>query len=94
MDFVQIKFSGHAIRQMFQRGLKKDDVLAVIQGGKIIIDYPDDTPYPSCLLLGFVNEMTIHVVLATDQKQQTGIVITAYVPDDKLWTNGFKTRRT
>lgn len=94
MDFIEIKFSGHAIRQMFQRGLKRNDVLAVIQSGEIIIDYPDDTPYPSCLLLGFVQEIPIHVVLATDQTQQMGIVITAYVPDDKLWTNDFRARRT
>jgi len=93
MDFIEIKFSGHAIRQMFQRGLKRDDVLSVIRSGEVIIDYPDDTPYPSCLLLGFVNEIPIHVVLATDQMRQIGIVITAYVPEENLWTNGFRTRR-
>lgn len=93
MEFVEIKFSGHAIRQMFQRDLKRDDVLTVIRRGEVIIDYPDDTPYPSCLLLGFVNDVPIHVVLATNQIQQIGIVITAYVPDENLWTNGFKARR-
>jgi hypothetical protein len=93
MDFNEIKFSGHAIRQMFQRDLKRDDVLAVIQGGEIIIEYPDDTPYPSCLLLGYVNEIPIHVVLATDCTRQIGIVITAYIPDENLWINGFRTRR-
>lgn len=93
MDCEQIVFSGHAIRQMFQRGLAEDDVLAVIHKGEVIIDYPDDFPYPSYLILGYAQKTPIHVVLAMNQQQQTGIVITAYIPDKELWTDDFKNRR-
>jgi len=93
MDYKHIIFSGPAIRQMFSRGLKKGDVLDVIRQGEVIINYPDDTPYPSYLILGFVKDVPIHVVFAFNEQLKTGIVVTAYVPDAKIWTDNFKTRR-
>jgi hypothetical protein len=39
---------------MFQRGVRPDAVNAVVSGGETVADYPDDSPYPSRLLLGFV----------------------------------------
>jgi hypothetical protein len=89
----RIIFSGHAIRQMFSRGISKTDVLAVINASQIIAEYPNDIPYPSCLMLGFVNNAPVHVVFAVDAEQQTGIVITAYIPDRTLWSEDFKSRR-
>ena len=94
MRYKRIIFSGHAIRQIFGRGFKKDDVIITIQGGQVIADYPDDRPYPSCLKLGFVDNIPLHVVFAVDEEQQVGIVITAYIPDAKLWSGDFKSRRT
>jgi hypothetical protein len=94
MDYKRIIFSGHAIRQMFARTIGKDDVLAVIRDGEVIVDYPDDKPYPSCLILGFVKNSPLHVVFAVDKENQTGIVITAYVPSSQLWTENYKSRRT
>jgi len=35
----------------------------------------------------------LHVVLAYNQATRTGYVVTAYVPDPKLWSKDFKTRR-
>ena len=94
MDFDRVVFSGHAIRQMFLRGLKKDDILKVVTDGEVIIDYPYDKPYSSSLILGFAGNIPIHVFLAMNVAQRTGIVVTAYIPDKKLWTEDFKTRRT
>ena len=86
-------FSGHAIRQMFHRDIAKDDVIRAINTGQVIIDYPDDTPYPSCLILGFIDDNPIHVVFAFDRENKTGIIITAYIPALKLWAEDFKSRR-
>ncbi len=44
-------FSGHALRQMFERAITSEDVRAVIEEGEVIGSYPDDRPYPSELLL-------------------------------------------
>jgi hypothetical protein len=93
MDYNQIIFSGHAIRQMFHREIAKEEVIKVVKNGEVIIDYPDDQPYPSRLMLGFIDKKPIHVVFAFDQDTKTGIVVTAYIPDSQLWTDDFKSRR-
>jgi hypothetical protein len=93
MEYNRILFSGHAVRQMFSRGILKADVLTAIRGGTVILEYPDDTPYPSRLILGFVNDIPLHVVFAVNKEQQIGIVITAYIPDPLLWSENFKLRR-
>jgi len=85
-------FTGHAIRKMFQRKRTKDDVRKVINHGEVISDYPDDKPFPSMLTLGFVEKRPVHVVLAYDNINETGYVVTTYVPDAKLWTENFKRR--
>ncbi|MGA2093395.1 MAG: DUF4258 domain-containing protein [Sedimentisphaerales bacterium] len=93
MEYERIIFSGHAVRQMFSRGIAKNDVLAIIEHGQIIIEYPHDKPYPSRLMLGFMKDVPVHVVFAIDKEQRTGIVITAYIPDPHLWSENFKSRR-
>lgn len=93
MEFKRIVFSGHAVRRMFHRGLKQGDVLGVIRTGEVIARYPDDSPYPSCLILGFILSTPVHVVLGMDGETRTGIVITAYEPDPAVWGQDFRTRR-
>ena len=93
MKCGQVVFSGHAIQRMFQRSVGKDDVNAVISGGETVADYPDDTPYPSRLLLGFVEGRPIHVVVAWDPGTDTCIIVTAYEPQPEQWEPGFRIRR-
>jgi hypothetical protein len=93
MNYKTLKFSGHAIGQMFRRSISRDDVKAVIREGKIIKEYPDDTPYPSFLTLGFVQGRPIHIVFAFDSQTETAIIVTAYIPDKYLWTDDFRNRR-
>jgi len=49
-SFSQLTFRLHATQRMFQRGISVDDVRHVVEGGHVSEDYPDDQPYPSCLL--------------------------------------------
>lgn len=93
MDFDQVLFSGHAIRRMFARAIGKDDVLSVIRKGRVIDEYPDDNPYPSVLILGYARNLPMHVVLGIDKSARRGIIITAYIPDPKIWHDDYKTRR-
>ncbi len=92
MKYKHLMFSGHAIRRMFSRQLSKDDIVTIIDQGRVISDYPDDKPYPSCLILGFLDDMPVHVVFALDEQTQTGFVITAYIPDPEIWSEDFSTR--
>lgn len=45
-------FRVHAIRRMFGHRISEDDVHQVLLTGEVIEEYPDDTPYPSRLVLG------------------------------------------
>ncbi len=93
MKCKYLKFTGHAIRQMFQRQITKDDVRYIVHHGEVINNYPDDKPFPSKLLLGFSRKQPVHVVLAYDITDETCYVITAYTPDSKLWTDDYKRRK-
>jgi hypothetical protein len=94
MECRKVLFSGHAIRRLFERALSEADVLAVLRTGTRIAEYPDDTPYPSSLLLGFVEARPLHVVVAVDAARGLCYVVTAYEPDPAQWDPGFKTRRS
>jgi hypothetical protein len=78
---------------MFQRGVRRDAVNAGVSGGETIADYPDDNPYPSRLLLGFVESRPLHVVVAWDAGTGTCITVTAYEPQPEQWQQGFRKRR-
>lgn len=86
-------YTGHALRQMFERQIGTDAVRHVVEHGQTIAEYPDDEPHPSRLLLAFVNDRPIHVVLGYDRPQRIGYIVTAYVPDPDIWQSDFKQRR-
>ena len=81
MKYDRVVFSGHAIQRMFQRGVAP------------VEDDPGDSPYPSRLLLGFVDGRPLHVVVAWDAGTGTCIIVTAYEPQPELWEPGFRKRR-
>lgn len=85
-------FRKHALQRMFQRSISTADVAAVLTEGKCIIDYPEDTPYPSRLMLGWRGERPIHIVAADTPENET-IVITVYEPDPALWEPGFERKK-
>lgn len=93
MNCQHLVFSSHAIQQMFFRRITKEEVKTAINYGEIIEQKLDDLPFPSYLILEFLNGKPLHVVFSYDQKTDTGYVVTAYIPDQKLWTNNFKKRR-
>jgi hypothetical protein len=86
-------FSGHAIQRMFQRGVQIDDVKSVLSSGETVAEYLDDSPYPSRLLLGFVDGRALHVVAAWDAESGTCIIVTVYEPQPEKWELGFRKRR-
>jgi hypothetical protein len=91
--FKNVKYSGHAVSQMFKRRISKDEVRDVIDNGEIIKEYPDDKPYPGKLMLGFPKKRPLHVVLSYDVENETRHIITSYQPDPKIWNEDFKKKR-
>ncbi len=65
----------------------------VIRSGEVIASYPDDSPYPSTLLLGFVRDLPIHALVAQEYDTGNCHVVTVYRPDPELWSSDFRNRR-
>lgn len=89
----QLIFRVHAVQRMAERGVTVDEVRAVLTRGETIEDYPNDTPYPSRLVLGWVGRRPLHVVAAQPASGQEIIVITVYEPDAIRWDAEFRRRR-
>ena len=78
--------------RLLQRGINTDDVVYAIQNGEIIEQYPNDYPYPSCLVLGItLKNNYIHVVCGLGINELW--LITAYYPNPNEWINNLKTRK-
>lgn len=86
-------YSGHAVQRMFARQIPETSVIDTIKNGEIIARYPEDTPFPSFLVLGKTGVLPLHVVYALDRSGMNCHVITAYIPDQAVWENDFRTRR-
>lgn len=90
---MRLVFRTHALARMFERRIGVDDVRNVLETGEVIREYPDDTPYPSRLVLGRIGPRALHVVAADNPGEDETIVITVYEPDLTLWEDGFKRKR-
>jgi hypothetical protein len=91
---VNLTFRLHAIKRMFERKVDADHVRHILETGEVIEDYPTDTPYPSCLVLGWRGTRPLHIVVACNAMDNETIIITAFEPDPKQWNESFKRRRS
>ncbi len=69
-----------------------EDVRRVLAEGEVIEDYADDTPYPSCLILGWREDRPLHIVAAYNAQEDETIVVTVYEPDPSRWDVTFRRR--
>jgi hypothetical protein len=78
---------------MRERGIKRADLLESIYNGEIIKRYTDDTPFPSCLVLGYyAYNQPLHIVIGINAGVLCSI-ITVYRPDKSQWGNDYKIRK-
>ena len=87
-DFVYRK---HALEWLLSRNINPADIEEIVKNGEIINEYPEDKPFISYLVLGFINKKPIHVVISQDIEGNC-IIITTYIPDNKIWNIDFKTK--
>lgn len=92
-ELGHLVFRPHAIQRMFERGISTPQVRRALEEGQVIEDYPDDSPYPSRLVLGWHESRPIHVVAAHNEEENETIVITVYEPDPQKWDSDFRRRR-
>lgn len=87
MDYEEVRqcladcrFTDHARREMEADPfgvIRVDEVLGVLETGEIIEEYPQDRPYPSCLILGRTAEgRPLHVVCSPVTSERKLVIIT------------------
>jgi len=90
---VKFVYRTHAIERLFEREISEEEVELCIVNGEIIESYIDDKPYPSFLVLGYESGdrlKPLHVVFAKNNEES--IIITAYRPERKKWSDDYKKR--
>ena len=89
----QIIWTEHLVLRLRECGIKRADVIAAVQNGEIIEQYPNDMPFPSYLILGFsVTGIPLHVVCGFNPGVAC-CMITAYYPSMETWETDYKTRK-
>jgi hypothetical protein len=86
-----LRWTNHIFMRLIQRNIKIDDVEHALMNGEIIEQYPNDYPYPSCLVLGVtILGRILHIVCGTNDVELW--LITAYYPSLDEWTDNFRAR--
>jgi hypothetical protein len=93
MDCTTLHFSRHAFERMFQRGINPEEVSRIIAEAKVIIEYSEDQPFPSALLLGHYGQQAIHAVVVREHATGYCHLVTIYWPDPTIWDESFTRRR-
>ena len=83
----------HALLRLRQKNIKYSDVKNAILTGDIIEEYPDDFPYPSCLISGFGKRERVHLHTVVGINIPSLWIITAYYPTTDKWYDDYKPRR-
>ena len=89
----RLVFRVHALARMLQRDISIDDIHEIVETGETIEVYPEDRPYSSRLVLGWIGSRALHAVFADNAEAEEIIVVTVYVPDPALWNDGFRRRK-
>ena len=87
------EFRAHAIQRLVERNISFDEIDEAVDGLRVIAEYADDRPYPSCLALGLTAaRRPLHMVFCVNESVRTVYVITIYEPEASRWNEDF-TRR-
>ena len=87
-----IRWTDHAIKRAIQRNISRSEVKHVLSVGRIIEEYQDDYPHPSCLVLGATLEYRhLHVVCGIGSSELW--IISAYCPSNEEWIEEFSKRK-
>ena len=83
-----VRITEHADEEAETDDLTFDEIFFSVLHGEIIEQYPDDRPYPSCLIYGqtFGGD-PVHSVWAFNEDNLWAVLITVYRPDPTRWTD-------
>jgi hypothetical protein len=88
------RITDHAVEEAYSDDLNFNHILESIYNGEVIEDYPDDRPFPSCLVLGYYeNNKPVHCVIGFNNENMWAVIITVYRPDPERWIDNKVRRR-
>ena len=89
----RVRITDHADLEALADGLSFEEIAHSVVHGEMLEDYPDDKPYPSCLIYGDTSSGDpVHSVWAYNQDSAFAVLITTYRPDPDRWIE-WRTRR-
>ena len=83
-----IVMTQHVVKRCQERGISYNTLIHAIHEGEIVEQYPNDYPYPSCLILA---DGPLHLVVGLGQGMLW--IVTAYKPSPDKWEADWKTRK-
>ena len=87
------RFTDHGKAEAINDGLTEAEIAFSVNQGEILEDYPNDRPFPSCLIFGLSpSGEPVHSVWAYDELDRRAAMITVYRPDSSRWID-FRIRR-
>ena len=91
----EIKVSDHGYDEIAEDDIFIKDIIADVDNGIIVEDYPEYPKGPCVLVLEKDRDARpIHVVWGIPKGASCpAVVVTAYRPDANMWTDNFKRRR-
>ena len=90
----RFQFTLHSTRKLQDDQITDDGVNSSVLSGEIIEDYPDDRPYPSCLIYGRIaGGEPLHSVWGYNEDERLAVLITVYHPAPGRWID-FRIRRS
>ena len=90
----RVRITEHADEEATSDKLTYEEVYFSVFKGRIIEEYPEDKPYPSCLVYGetFSGD-PVHSVWAYNTDTQWAVLITVYRPDPERWIDWVQRRK-
>ncbi len=69
------------------------ELIESVDNLELLKEYPDDSPYPSALVLGRTKKLRpLHFMAAYSEEEELLTIVTVYQPDPNRWVE-FKKRK-
>ena len=98
----RVVYTDHGEEKRRTEDISTADVRSILEDGFLLRRYPEDEPFESYLVLGWIEGPArlgtydrgrpIHVVAADDDERGVTWLITVYEPDPEEWTDEVKWR--